>query len=150
MLSIQNLYSRNTGTRPSANPLRHLREEQIEVDFALPELALAANSNLRVLRCLETEVTQLEEAVKVQMKLKPAFQKLLTVDGIGLILGMTILLETGDIKRFAKVGNFASYCRCVDSQKLSNGKHKGRGNTKNGNKYLAWAFCRSGQLCNSL
>ena len=140
MLSLQNLYSRNTGVRPSANQLRHLREEQVEADFELPEVALAANSNLRVLRCLETEVTQLEEAVNAQMKLKPAFQKLLTVDGIGLILGMTIMLETGDINRFARVGNFASYCRCVDSQKLSNGKRKGRGNTKNGNKYLAWAF----------
>ncbi|MCP4942919.1 MAG: IS110 family transposase [Planctomycetaceae bacterium] len=140
MLSIQNLYSRNTGARPSANQLRHLRVEQIEADFDLPEVALAASSNLRVLRCLETEVTQLEDAVKAQVKLKPAFQQLLTVDGIGLILGMTIMLEAGDINRFAKVGNFASYCRCVDSQKLSNGKRKGRGNTKNGNKYLAWAF----------
>ena len=34
----------------------------------------------------------------------------------------------------------ASYCRCVGSQKISNGKKKGQGNTKNGNKYLAWAF----------
>src|SRR5262245_13269272 len=50
------------------------------------------------------------------------------------------MLETGDIRRFAKVGNFASYCRCVGSQKISNGKRKGSGNTKNGNKYLAWAF----------
>jgi len=28
----------------------------------------------------------------------------------------------------------------VDSQRLSNGKKKGEGNVKNGNKYLAWAF----------
>ncbi|MGH7928803.1 MAG: transposase, partial [Candidatus Binatia bacterium] len=33
-----------------------------------------------------------------------------------------------------------SYCRCVGSQKISNGKKKGSGNTKNGNKYLAWAY----------
>lgn len=50
------------------------------------------------------------------------------------------MLETGDIGRFASVGHFASYCRCVGSQRLSNGKRKGYGNTKNGNKYLAWAF----------
>jgi transposase len=50
------------------------------------------------------------------------------------------MLETGDIRRFASVGNYASYCRCVGSQKISNGKTKGKGNTKNGNKYLAWAF----------
>jgi transposase len=53
---------------------------------------------------------------------------------------MTIMLETGEISRFATVGDFASYCRCVSSQKLSNGKRKGQGNVKNGNQYLAWAF----------
>ncbi|MEX0605254.1 transposase [Marinobacter sp.] len=34
----------------------------------------------------------------------------------------------------------ASYCRCVNSQRLSNGKTKGQNNTRNGNKYLGWAF----------
>ena len=28
----------------------------------------------------------------------------------------------------------------MKSEKISNGKYKGRGNKKNGNKYLAWAF----------
>jgi transposase len=28
----------------------------------------------------------------------------------------------------------------VDSRRESNGKKKGEGNAKNGNKYLAWAF----------
>jgi transposase len=42
--------------------------------------------------------------------------------------------------RFAKVGQFASYARCVSSSRWSNGKKKGEGNRKNGNKYLAWAF----------
>jgi transposase len=50
------------------------------------------------------------------------------------------MLETGEMRRFSTVGDYASYCRCVGSQKLSNGKKKGSGNTKNGNKYLAWAF----------
>ena len=38
------------------------------------------------------------------------------------------------------VGNYALYCRCVGSQKISNGKKKSKGNTKNGNKDLSWAF----------
>ena len=50
------------------------------------------------------------------------------------------MLEAGDMHRFPTVGQWASYCRCVNSTKLSNGKRKGQGNTKNGNKYLAWAF----------
>ena len=63
-----------------------------------------------------------------------------SVPGIGETLATTIMLETGTVERFASVGNFSSYCRCVDSQRISNGKKKGEGNTKNGNKYLAWAF----------
>src|SRR5262249_39723235 len=92
------------------------------------------------MRALETEIAGLERAVKDRIGLKPAYRYLLTVSGIGKILALTIMLETGDVKRFAQVGNFASYCRCVGSQKLSNGKRKGSGNTKNGNKYLSWAF----------
>ena len=50
------------------------------------------------------------------------------------------MLETGDIKRFNKPGNYASYCRCIGGARYSNGKKKGGSNSKNGNKYLAWAF----------
>ena len=82
----------------------------------------------------------MERAILAQARLLPEFQALLTVSGIGKILALTIALETGDITRFAKVGDFASYCRCVGSVRLSNGKKKGVGNTKNGNKHLAWAM----------
>ena len=55
-------------------------------------------------------------------------------------MALTIALETGDIGRFAGPGNFASYARTVDSRRESNGKKKGEGNAKCGNKHLAWAF----------
>jgi hypothetical protein len=48
-----------------------------------------------------------------------------SVAGIGPVLATVILLETGDIGRFAYVGNYASYCRCVESAHISNGKKKG-------------------------
>jgi transposase len=103
------------------------------------EQALAVTSNLAVMHCLADQIAILERTMKERVKLRPAFRQLLTVSGIGDILALTIMLETGEIERFATVGNFASYCRCVGSDKLSNGKRKGQGNTKNGNKYLAWA-----------
>jgi transposase len=59
---------------------------------------------------------------------------------VGKILGSTIALETGEIERFPRVGHYASYCRCVPSEKSSDGKKKGEGNRKNGNKYLGWAW----------
>lgn len=72
--------------------------------------------------------------------LKKEFELLKTIPGIGTILGLTIMLEVGDITRFKKVGNYSSYCRCVKSERESNGKKKGENNTKNGNKYLSWAY----------
>ena len=68
------------------------------------------------------------------------YEKLLTVPGIGKILGMTITMEVGNIERFKTDGDFASYCRMVDAKHLSNGKCKAENNQKCGNKYLSWAF----------
>lgn len=50
------------------------------------------------------------------------------------------MLETGDISRFSEVGDYASYCRYISGAKYSNGKKKGNTNSKNGNKFLSWAF----------
>ena len=140
LLSIQNLILRNTSVRLSSHHIKRL--SVTEVDERLPnrQWALAVKSNLAVMNCLAGQIEMLEQEVKAEAKLKPEFQALLTVTGIGTILALTLMLETGDIGRFARVGQFASYCRCVDSQRLSNGKKKGTGNVKNGNRYLAWAF----------
>src|SRR4029450_14048952 len=105
-----------------------------------PDLVLALKANLAVMNSADAQVEILDKAVEDRVKLRPQFRFLKTVPGIGPILALTIMLETGEIERFAGVGNYASYCRCVGSQKISNGKRKGSGNTKNGNKYLAWAF----------
>jgi len=105
-----------------------------------PDLALAVTSTLAVMRCVAEQIAAIEHAIKARVSLRPTFRHLLTVAGIGQTLALTIMLEAGDMHRFPTVGQWASYCRCVNSTKLSNGKRKGQGNTKNGNKYLAWAF----------
>jgi transposase len=75
----------------------------------------------------------------VKDPLRPAFEILKTTPGIGNVLAATIMLETGTITRFGE-GHFSSYCRCVESKWISNGKDKGKCNSKNGNKYLAWVI----------
>jgi len=79
------------------------------------------------------------------MKIDPRYIKLLTIPGIGKTLALTISLETGPIGRFEKVGDYASYCRKVPTVWLSNKKRKGKGNSKNGNKYLSWAFAEAAE-----
>jgi len=140
LLSIQNLLTRNTGSSLSARRVKGLDVQQVDELLDNPDLALAVKANLSVMCSADEQVQILEQTVTQRVKLRSQFSFLKTVPGIGEILALTIMLETGDIRRFASVGNFASYCRCVGSQKISNGKTKGKGNTKNGNKYLAWAF----------
>jgi transposase len=140
LLSIQNLLTRNTGSSLSANRIKGLDVQQVDEILPNEDLALAVKANLSVMSSADQQVELLEQTVTQRVKLRPQVSFLKSVPGIGEILALTIMLETGDIGRFCSVGNFASYCRCVGSQKISNGKKKGKGNTKNGNKYLAWAF----------
>ena len=140
LLSVQNLVTRNRGTSISANEVNRLEFEEIERMFESEPLFLALASTVAVMRTQHEMIDLIENVARRYLKYSAALKRLLTVNGIGEVLGLTILLETGDIKRFERVGNYVSYCRCVDSKRISNGKTKGRGNRKNGNKYLAWAF----------
>lgn len=83
------------------------------------DLALAVKANLSVMCTADEQTEILERTVRERVKLRAEFSFLKTVPGIGQILALTIMLETGDIRRFPGVGNFASYCRCVGSQKIT-------------------------------
>jgi len=140
LLSIQNLFSRNTGGSMNANRVKRLDSKEVEELVANPDLVLAIKANRAMLQCADEQINILEKSVLDRVKLQPEFGLLTTTPGIGHILALTIMLETGDVGRFATVGDYASYSRCVGSKKITNGKKKGQGNTKNGNKYLAWAY----------
>jgi transposase len=140
LLSVQNLFARNRGRAMSANEIRRLSPKRVGELIQDEYRALAIQSTLVVMRSQEAMIELLGKEVKKRMRLNPAYRQLLSVNGIGETLALTIMLETGDIHRFAHVGNYASYCRCVGSERVSNGKKKGKGNTKNGNKYLSWAY----------
>lgn len=140
MLSIQDLVARNAGVSITGNAVKTLTAWDLNGLLSDPLVARAAASNLKVYRCLAREIADLERTILARVKDDAGLKNLLSVSGIGKTLGLTVLLESGDMDRFPSAGNYASYCRCVGSQKLSNGKKKGKGNTKNGNRWLAWAF----------
>jgi transposase len=74
------------------------------------------------------------------------YDLLLSMPGVGRVLALTIMMETGPIERFPKVGNYVSYCRKVLAARYSNEKKKETGNRKNGNKYLSWAYAEAAEL----
>ena len=128
----------HTGQTIPANQIKTSKFQLPVIGDANVQLAL--QSHLAMIRALSVQIKTLEKSILSQVEPIPCFNWLKTAPGIGDILAEAILLETGDITRFKAPGNFASYCRCVDSRRESNGKKKGENNRKNGNRYLAWAF----------
>jgi transposase len=140
ILSLQSAIARNLSLKMSGRAIKELKEEDAEALFDSPYLVLTAKSNIAVIQFLTKTLRTIEKALMSQIKLRKEFRLLKTLPGIGDILGLTIMLEVGDISRFSKVGDYSSYCRCVKSEKLSNGKKKGKNNRRNGNRYLSWAY----------
>jgi len=140
ILAVENITARQQGARITSNQIKRLDADTVDQMQLPADVALAIKSNLAVISTLDTQIDRLEKRLQESVQVRTEYGLLNSVPGIGRILATTILLETGPIDRFADVGNFASYARCVDSVRTSNGKKKGEGNSKNGNKYLAWAF----------
>ena len=144
ILSLENIISRNFGRKLPVNKVKGLRKDHVTPLFEGKEdLALAGRVSKETIDFLTYQIRQIEGVVEKRIQLKEAYRYLLTLHGVGKILGLTIMLETGPIGRFETVGDYTSYCRKVPSQWISNGKRKGSGNRKNGNKYLSWAYAEA-------
>lgn len=146
IVSLQNILSRNNGFKLKTSDVKALTEDRVAPYLAGNEdLALAGLVSKESIDFLTRQIKKIEAVIENKVELKPPYEKLQSVFGIGKILALTIMLETGPITRFAKVGNYVSYCRKVSSKWLSNDKVKGKGNKKSGNKYLAWAYSEAAE-----
>lgn len=141
VVSLQNILSRNLGRKVNVNDVKGLREDRITPLLEESEdLAMAGRISKETIDFITHQIDQIERRIDKKVRLKGVYRFLQTLPGVGKILALTIMLETGPISRFETVGDYVSYCRKVPSQWMSNGKWKGSGNTKHGNRYLSWAY----------
>lgn len=126
VLSAENILARTLGARLASNAIKRLSAEGVDALGLVGDVALAVKSNVAIIAALNTQIDQLEKRLVEGVKLQREFALLKSIPGIGEVLAIVIMLETGDITRFAQVGNFASYARCVDSARYSNGKRRAK------------------------
>jgi transposase len=138
ILSVSSLIARHTGLDVSYRNMDLAEMKRILEEH--PHAIIMGEANFRHIEFLDQEIASLEEAVMRELPDHKCFLRLMTAPGIGPVLARVILLETGPIERFKDAGNYASYCRTVKAEHTSNNKKKGACNSKNGNKYLAWAY----------
>lgn len=144
--SLQSMLSRHLAMQLDANEIKKLKLTDADKLFKDPFAALAARNSISTIEFLGKKAKLIEKTIISEVKLENQFVVITSIPGVGNILGLTVMLEADDFSRFPSPGDYASYCRCVKSEKISNSKKKSEGNRKNGNKYLAWAYVEAAHM----
>lgn len=144
ILSCESLFARHAWKWPGATEFKKWKMESVQKLEADEFTELQLGSLLELMRKQDGIAHWIEGKIKEKLKPSADYKKVRMIPGVGLILGMVILLESGDFSRFPSAGDYASYCRTVQSKRVSNDKQKGTNNRKNGNRYLSWAFAEAG------
>jgi transposase len=140
LLSFKGLYARTTGQALPLQKVKMMEPKESKTLYEHPANSLIASLQKELIDKIGCSIAIIEKEVLASARKLPSYENLLSLPGVGRILGMTIRMEVGEISRFKRPGDFASYCRTVDAQRRSNEKKKGENNRKCGNRYLAWAF----------
>ena len=151
MLSFKSLYTRTTGQEMTLEPSsRNWRSKQAQELYEHPANQLIAGMQIQHIEQLTESIEKIEKAVLGSARELPYYAKLATLPGVGRILGMTITMEVGDIKRFAEPGHFASYCRTVEAKRTVQQQEEGREQLQVRQQVFGLGVCGSGQLCAAL
>ncbi len=105
-----------------------------------PQTHWATTTLLAQLDFIEDQIAKQEQRLKQLLQVAPAMELLMTLPGIGLILAAAILLEIGDITRFASAERLASYAGTTPRVSSSGDKTRYGRLRPDVNHYLKWAF----------
>lgn len=121
---------------------RKYNHDGVAERFEDPEVRKSIEVNLEMIRALNQVLGKVEWHIEKTAKQHDYHTLFLlrSIPGVGPILGMVMLYEIHDIKRFPKVQDFSSYARLIRPAKESNGKWAGHSNKKIGNAHLKWAI----------
>jgi transposase len=114
------------------------------------DLKLSGEVSKETIDYLTRQILKVEGVIQDKVKLRKPFLGLQTVPGIGKILGLTIMLETGTIERFPTVGDFFSYCRKVPTKWTSNDKKKVKATPRMATDILFGLFLRRRNLLGAM
>ena len=116
--------------------------------FIDPDVRISMGADFELITLLDELKNRLELHITRNAKNHDpqALYRLRTVPGIGPIISLVILYEIGDISRFPRVQDFASYARLVKCTRESAGKRYGTSGSKIGNAHLKWAFSEAAVL----
>jgi transposase len=119
---------------------------------ALRELPLATWANerrsnlLELLKNLDRKIVVLDQAVKKAAEENERARLLMTQPGVGPITSLAYVLTLGDVTRFQRGKQVASYLGLIPREYSSAGKQRLGGITKQGNRFLRMLLVEAAQV----
>lgn len=110
------------------------------------ETRIATLHEWELLDHLEAHIESLEERIRERIASIGWVRLLKSLPGVGTILGATIYLEIGDVKRFPAPGHLASYAGLVPAVRASGGKLWQGPTPASANHFLKWAFVEAANV----
>lgn len=120
---------------------RQLLQRQLR--YLPPHTRYATERLLEQLTDLETQVKLLEHRMREVMGQTRALELVMSLPGVGFILGTVLLLEVGDVGRFPSAAHLAAYAGTTPRVHASGGKIRYGQVRSDINRYLKWAFAEA-------
>ena len=118
--------------------------EELDVASCFTNVSVrrAVEADLALVDAYDTQIAAIELHLTRSAKIDDpqAYHRLTSIPGVGKVLGLVLLYEIHNIRRFTSPGRFLSYARLVKGSHESAGKKKGSPGKKMGNAHLKWAF----------
>jgi transposase len=123
-------------------PKGDLLSEKLQAFLGEVQLGGYAGKLLAVLRellpLLQAAADSLTQPVEQEAQSHPQARRLMTIPGIGPVLGLTMAVEIGQINRFAGPAQLRSYSGLCPRVSASGGRTHTGPLTKSGNRWLRW------------
>jgi len=111
-----------------------------------PHTRFATERLLEQLDAVDTHIAQFEARMREVFKKTLELELLMTLPGVGEILGLVILLEVGDVHRFPDAEHLAAYAGTTPRVVASGGKTRFGRLRPDVNHYLKWAYAEAANV----
>jgi transposase len=120
--------------------------EQLQA-LPLPPYGAARRADLlRQLEEMDGEIAQLDTAVRKEAEARPAAARLMSHPGVGPVTALAFVLTVGDVERFSRSRQVASYLGLIPSEHSSGGKQRLGHISKQGNPLMRFLLVEAGHI----
>jgi len=111
-----------------------------------PHARFATEQLLEQLDRLDEQITAFEDRMREVFTKMPALERVRSLPGVGFILGIVILSEVGDVRRFPDAAHLATYAGTTPRVHASGDKIRIGRRRPDVNHYLKWAYTEAAEV----